>query len=132
MALLEQDLRTGLLADSALSTLLGGGRLYPGLLPQEGTQFPSVTYSLVSVVRRSTYTLAGMKRARIQLDAFATTYGGACTLVDERKRVIDSSTVWGTTTVQGTVLESERDVDFSVNRQVFRRMVDYSLWVNKA
>lgn len=128
MALLEAELTTAILADGGISALIDT-RLYPAILPQNPT-YPALTYFLVSNGRQATYTGAGLKHPRYQFDAFAETYGAAAELIDAVKQFMPTtSATWGSTLVSCATQEDERDLPWEDDPEIYRRMIDYKLWV---
>lgn len=82
-------LRTYLLADSAISDLVGGDRIYPQILPQ-GMEDDSVAYTRVS--EQSDHHMqgpSGLCSGRFQINAWSKNADDACTLADLIKARID-------------------------------------------
>jgi len=76
---ITEALRTHLLGDAAIAALVGA-RIYPLRLPQKVTM-PAIVLSLISDPRPGHLRgVAGMARARYQVDAWAQTYDGATQL----------------------------------------------------
>lgn len=79
---LRPALRALLLADASVSALVGGARVYAGLVPQ-GVTSPSVVQNLIS--EGSDYHMAGssgLGQARVQVDCWATTPDAAVALAN--------------------------------------------------
>ena len=74
-------MRAVLVADATVSGLVGT-RLHALALP-ERSALPAITYYVVDTIPNETLTgIAGISRARIQVDSFADTIGGAVALAD--------------------------------------------------
>jgi hypothetical protein len=72
---IEQSLRTAVLADPTLSSLLPADAVYPGMLPQ-GVTKPCVTYSFHDGVGDLQYGgIAPADRYTVTLRVYADTYG---------------------------------------------------------
>jgi hypothetical protein len=89
---IESSLITYLLADPTVSSLVGTC-IYPVIYP-EGTT-AAITYRVISKVPSYTLSSAAYVKARIELTAWATTYGAAKDIEAALKACLDSlSTVW--------------------------------------
>jgi hypothetical protein len=106
------DLRTFLLADSALAALIGT-RLHPLRLPQNPT-LPAMTYQWVSGERAHALDGAvGLSSPRVQFDCWAGTYLQAEAVFEAFRKRLDGfrGDIGSTPTkVQGAFFESERDM----------------------
>lgn len=70
-------LRAFLLADSAISTVVGGARIYPVKL-QQGITATSIVYNLVSeITDHHMFGPSGLTMMRMQIDAWSTTQDNA-------------------------------------------------------
>ncbi len=125
------DIRTFLLADATLTTLIGT-RLYPLTLPQNPT-LPAMTYQWVSGERVHTADGAlGLSRPRIQFDAWATTYLVAESVFEAlRKRLDAFRGAAGASIIQGAFFDSERDL-YESEPKLYRRSVDFFVWHEEA
>ncbi|MFW6079533.1 MAG: DUF3168 domain-containing protein [Gemmatimonadota bacterium] len=127
---LEASLREHLEADGAVAARVGG-RVYPVLLPPDVT-YEAISYRRISAPREHAQTgPSGLVRARIQVDSWATTYGGAKDLAEDVRRALDGfrgtmgTTV--TTRVDSTMLEGDRDL-YDEDAEVHRVQHDYLIW----
>lgn len=121
------DLRSFLLADSTISSLIGS-RFYPGELPQDAT-LPAIVYSTISGYRpQSQEGPSGIVRLRIQIDCWAETYAGAEALAEAvRLRLNGYRGSAGSGEIKGAFFDSERDLsDSETDRKA--RSVDYMIW----
>ncbi len=128
---IASDLRTFLLADATLTTLIGT-RLYPLTLPQNPT-LPAMTYQRISGERVHTADGAhGLNRARIQFDAWATTYLVAESVFEAlRKRLDAFRGAAGASIIQGAFVDSERDL-YESEPKLYRNTSDFDVWHNEA
>jgi hypothetical protein len=109
-------LKVFLLADSAISTRIGGNRIYPVEIPQKPT-LPLIRYTHVSGSRVvSTTADLGLSSPRMQIDAWAATYKEAAELADLiLKRLsafqgyFNEDTSPPSVYVQGVFMDQERD-----------------------
>lgn len=105
----RSDLRTFLLADGAISGLIGT-RLYPRTLPQKPV-LPAATEQVISGDRE--YAMdgpTGRAKPRVQYDFYALTALEADELFDAfEARLSGFQGVVGGHTIQGAFLEAERD-----------------------
>jgi len=76
--MIEADVRTFLLAQSAVSALIGT-RMYPLRLPQ-GVTFPALTYQRISGSEDVTHSGAGPARAGMQFDCWGQTQSSVLAL----------------------------------------------------
>ena len=81
MAGCEPLVRALLLDDDAVSTAVGGSRIYPMIRPQ-GSTLPAITYQRVSRSRVDPFNRSDpldaderVQNARLQIDCWAATYG---------------------------------------------------------
>jgi hypothetical protein len=129
--MIEADLRTYLLAQPAVTALIGA-RLFPLRLPQ-GAAFPALTYQRVAGGEDVTHQgRSGLGRARMQLDCWAATYGQAIALADAVKdALVGYRGAMGATPFAAGRLANEIDLD-EPDLNVYRRMVEVPLWVAEA
>ena len=116
--LIEKAIRTYLLAQSSISSIIGSGdsaRIYPLRLPQAAT-FPALTYQRISGDRvRNLGGPTGTAMSRIQFDAWdqedaAGGYSSVKTLADVVRRAIDGvEGTMGDVAVQQVYFENDRD-----------------------
>lgn len=86
---LRGALRSFLLADSGISTAVGGSRIYPGIIAQ-GQTLPSIVYNLVTEQTDQTMQGAsGLVSPRFQIDAWAQSQDDADNLARLIKNRID-------------------------------------------
>jgi Protein of unknown function (DUF3168) len=77
---IESGLRACLLADPAIATAVGGGRIYPIRLPQKVT-LPAIVLQEISSVRHAHLRGQGaLARPRFQVDSYGSTYDAAVAL----------------------------------------------------
>lgn len=141
-----QDLRPGLraylLADSNISSIVGGARVYAIKLPQGETR-ASIVYSKISGI--GDYHLqgpSGLARPRIQIDCWAPDADGIAgpdasaalgRLVKERIDGFRGSMPYGSDSPQASVevlaafLDSERE-DYDDTAKLYRTSLDYLIW----
>lgn len=116
MATIGPGLHTFLLADSNISTRVGGERIYPVEIPQKPT-FPLIRYSHISGSRVvSTTADLGLSSPRIQIDAWARTYKEAAELADlilarlsAHQGYFKEDATPQSVFVQGAFMDNERD-----------------------
>ena len=107
-------IRALLLANPAVSTAVGGSRIYPVVLPQ-GQTADSVVQNLVT--EASDYHLqsaSGLGTARMQIDCWSLTADGAVTLGRSRRALFRGTITFGslsqdTLLVRGMLLDQRRD-----------------------
>lgn len=116
MATIGPGLRAFLLADSAISTRVGGNRIHPVQIPQNPT-LPLIRYTHISGSRVvSTTADLALSQPRIQIDAFARTYKEAAELADlilarlsAYRGYFNEDTTPPGAFVQGAFMDNERD-----------------------
>lgn len=86
-----RDLVAGyLLADGAIAALIGR-RLFPDMLPQKLTAYPSATIQAIDIVRtNSLRRVASLARARIQVDAYCDPNGASTVGFSGSRAVADA------------------------------------------
>lgn len=121
------DLRTFLLADGDISSTVGT-RVYPVQLPQNPT-LPAIRYNVISSQNYPTTPgTKGLRRPRVQIDAYATTYSAAVQLADYIEARLDSYRgAAGTTSIQGAFLVNGEDF-FDSNQKAYAVSRDYFVW----
>lgn len=130
---LRPALRTFLLADSAISSAVGGARIYPGKVPQ-GILLASIVYTLIS--DGGDYHnegASGLARPRYQIDAWAPTLDAATALANLIKARIDGyrgtmGSGGNAVTVQGVFRDAGGRQDFDDVAQMWRDGRDYFIW----
>lgn len=127
MAFIEEDLRTFLVADPAITALVVG-RIYPLKLPQDPT-LPAIAYMRVSGFRgRVQDGPAGYARPTFQIDCWADSYLEAKNVADAvRQRLQAYKGTMGTTEVQSVRFLGDRD-DFERDVENFRILMDFEIW----
>ena len=88
--MIEQTLRTFILADSTIGTLIGA-RYYSLRFPEVRT-FPAIVYAKISGFREHDMDDSSIARPRFQLDCWAETYPGAKALANAVRERLDSYT----------------------------------------
>mgnify|MGYP000959898617 CR=1 FL=1 len=130
-------LRAFLLADSDISTAVGGSRIYPVQLPQ-GTKLLSIRYTHISGQRvvSSTRDL-GLSGPRIQIDAWGPSYDGVVSLADlilarlsAYQGVLKDESP-SDKVAQGIFFESERD-GYEPEAKLYFFSRDYFVWFEDA
>lgn len=133
-------LRALMLSDAAVSSAVGGNRIYPGVLPQ-GQKSASVVQNLISEL--TDYHMqgaSGLAEVRIQVDCWAGTQDAAVDLANKVKDAISgvsgaqaygSNSPQDSVTIHGIFADSARD-DYDSEAQLHRRGRDYrvSYWEN--
>lgn len=116
--MIEADVRTYLLADPDVATLIGE-RYYPAPLPQTAA-LPAVTYQRVFGTEGITHQGPdGLERSRLQFDCWATTYGEAATLAED---VTDALRLYPEARIVNVMDAPEPEVALR------RRLVEVSIW----
>lgn len=126
---IETDLRTKVLADSAVSSRVGT-RMYPGEAPQ-GVAYPFLTYQVISA--QSTQHLGGksnMHDPLIQIDAWALTAVETWQLANEVRAAIEAFRgTMGSFWVQRIFLDNWQDMPpepgVKADERVYRRTQDF-------
>lgn len=124
---LRTSLRARLLANTDLSAMVGGSRVYPVHLPQAAT-YPAVTYQKISDVTEPNLGEASrIRTARIQLDTWADTPADAWKLADHIRTQVDGfqGTVSGVR-FAASMVDSETDL-YEEAIEKFRVTVDYEI-----
>lgn len=139
----RKAIRAFLLGDAAISTLVGGSRIYPGILPQGVAQtsvVPAVVQNLVT--ESSDYHMqggSGLGQARIQVDAWAQSADAAvelANLVYDRLSGSKGTIEFGTNSplenvvVQGVFQDQGRD-DYDATSKLHTRRRDYMVWYSE-
>jgi len=128
---IRSALRLHLLANSNVSPIIDGTRMYPVVLPQGVTE-PSIVYHLVSGIGDHTMQgPSGLNRPRLQLDAYAQSYDDAVELADLVKEALDGySGLMSIVPVQGAFFDTERE-DYQSDVKLYRVSRDYLIWVEE-
>jgi hypothetical protein len=125
------SLRMFLLADPAVSVLVGGERIHPVVLPQ-GASEASVSYRRIS--GRGVHGTAGrlnLNGSRIQIDAYARSVDEASELADAiRDRIDGYRGAVGSTRFKGVFLANESDL-FDPDVKMHRVSRDYFVWFSE-
>lgn len=121
------DLRTFLLADGDISSTVAT-RVYPIQLPQKPT-LPAIRYNTITDVRYpTTPNTKGLRRPRIQIDCYATTYAAAVQLAEYVEARLDSYRgAAGATSIQGAFLVNG-DEFFEDDKKAYVISRDYFVW----
>ena len=137
LADLRPALRAFLLADTALSTAVGGARIYPIVLPQAVTE-PSLVYNTVSEVNdHHMQGASGLVMQRIQIDAWAREPDDADTIARLAKERLDgfrgtmggygSPPVGTPVNVQGVFAETAF-TSYEDGSKLYRVSRDFLIW----
>ena len=138
--MIEQALQVYLKADADVAALVST-RVYPALAPQDAA-LPYITYERVSTQRLMTHDgQNGLIGPRIQIDCWASTYGGAKTLADKVRLCMNGhKNAYGETTgtapndyvIQGIVQLGELDLpelpQTAGEKPVYRVSMDFEVW----
>ena len=124
MAELEQALQTRLTGFSGLSALVGT-RIYPLILPQPPT-LPAVTYQRISASRWSSIPGDdGVAEPRMQVDAWALTYGAAKLAAAQVRLALERwSDDASSPVVLDVFLETDQDI-YEPDTDIYRVSADY-------
>lgn len=136
LADIRVGLRAYLLGESAISTAVGGSRIYALRLPQGQVQ-DSIVYSRISGIGDHTMQGAtGLARPRVQIDCWSADLDRANALANLVKQRIDGfrgSILWGENSpseaivVQGIFFDSERE-DYDDTAKLYRVSRDFLIW----
>lgn len=111
--------------DEALKTALGSlvsGRCYPMQRPQNAA-VPAIVYSIISDDPQNTLCGTGtLYNARVQVDAWATTYTAARTLADSIAAAMAASTM------QNVLIDRHPEPDETEDLR--RWVLEFSIWHN--
>jgi hypothetical protein len=133
---IKAGLRTYLLADSTISTAVGGSRIYSMLVPQ-GQTSPSIVFTKIS--GQGDHHMqgpSGLTRPRVQIDCYALNLAEAGNLalrVKERLDGFRGDMPYGSNSpptaldVMLVQFDSEREF-FEDNTKFFRVSQDYLIW----
>lgn len=127
--MITDEIRTHLLADSALASTLGN-RITALQLPQE-TDFPAVYFLLVSSYMPETQdaTDSNLEISRVRLHVFSETYGQIKTLVNDiriRMQSLSSSIQ----NVSAVRYLGQSDAELETDLDVKHRIVDFEVAFN--
>jgi hypothetical protein len=126
MMTLEQALFSYLGNYAGLKALVST-RIYPIIMPQNPT-LPAVTYQKISGVVDYVMDGTSIKRPRIQVDAWAKSYGAVRGVAEQVKAALDryTGTMGGTGGVEiiGTWIENETDL-FEPDTGLYRVSLDF-------
>ena len=115
MATFEADLQ-------ALLGALVGGRCYPVVNTQPTVVSPYITFQVIySAPLLVTDVSTGRQRARLQIDVWAATYGGAKGLAKQVKEAMD-----GVGAVPNALLDAQ-DLYEEVSKE-YRALLEYAIW----
>jgi len=132
---IEAGLVTKLAATTAITDITST-RIYPEVLPQDGT-VPALTYQRVAGYEVASMDgVTGLARTTIQINCIAATYIEAKALRDAvRTALAGTSGTWGSTTVQACYGDGERDLpDLAIGTDANRRRVvsmDFEIWYDE-
>ena len=130
---IESTLSAYLLADAGISALVGT-RIYPEQFPdpttESSTTMPTITYSLISENAAQTYDNHTWYAARIQVDAWASSYKSAHdTAAAVHSALHGYRGAWGGNTIGGVFRKRKNDLpapDVKLHRVSADYMVNYS------
>jgi hypothetical protein len=137
MSTFESQLRSLLLADSTVSTLLGGERIYPHMAPQEDV-FPYAVYSRVSS-NRTIFLNAGPDdtyQPRIQFDLWGDNYGVLRELSEAFRLTLNGFSGSVESVCFGLIALEDESTDFELPSDgqevpIHRIRQDYMVWVEE-
>lgn len=129
---LRPGLRTYLLADGAISSAVGGERVYSLVLPQ-GQKLPSIVYSKISNIGdHHMQGPSGLARPRMQIDCYALTQDAAVELAQMVKERMDGfQGDMDTVNVLGVFFDLDRDL-YDDPSGLFRVSQDYLVWFRES
>lgn len=131
--MIHEELRTYLLSKDAVSDLVGGTRIFPGIIPK-GKEQPAVMYQRISSYRvRSMTGSSNLTKTRFQLSCWATLYKSAHQLAENIRLAVDGfSGVMGSTPVNAVFIEDQdEDNEPAIGSEADKRFVvrlDISIW----
>ena len=122
--MVEDGLFSYLSTDSGITALVST-RVYPLRMPQNAT-LPAVTFTRISGPRSHALSgPTGCGMARIQIDAWATTYASAKAVIDTVRSALDGySGTAGSETIKSSLLQTETDF-YEPETNVYRVSQDY-------
>lgn len=117
--MVEEEVLVALTSGSPLPTR-AGDRVYGVLLPQ-GVAYPAVSYQRISSVPGVDLSgHNGLDQVRLQVDAWAETYGDAKELAEEIRAALTAARFQA-------LLDNDFD-DFEAESKIYRASSDYLLW----
>jgi hypothetical protein len=118
-----------ILADDADVAALVGTRVLCGILPQDPT-YPALTIQpIVEDANTAVNDAKGLEYARLQVDAWATSYGGAKALIDAVKAALHGQTFSETgCRIGSAVALTGGGYMYEDSVKVHRRFRDFGLW----
>ena len=134
MADLEDGIQDLLVGSAGITAIVGTGDdadIYPMLVPEGFTNYPAVTFQVISETRDPELTKQhGLTQARVQINCWARTYGGAKALKEAVRNAIDGES---TTFPQGCFIEGGSDAvepsPDARSARLFNKSVDAMVWV---
>lgn len=129
---IRKGLRAFLLANSAVSSLVGGARIFPIKMPQGETGTSIVFNEISGAGDHHNQGPSGLVSVRMQIAAWATTADAAHALFLAVKECLDGySGVMGSganeVSVQGVFIDNWRDIDDTV-ANLRGKVADFILW----
>ncbi len=122
--MIEESLRSHLLADATLAGIIGD-RVYPYESVAQGAPLPFITYYEVSGVPENTLDGTGsLINSRFQIDCYADTKAGLFALRNAVKAAMLADTAY----ITKALLVNRNDVGWEMDTQVFRYSMDFSIW----
>lgn len=136
MADLEATFVDMLEASAGITAIVGSGvdaRIYPLLVPEDFSNYPAITFQVVSETREPELTKQnGLMRARVQTNCWARSYAEAKTLKEAVRNAIDGGTAFFT---NGVFIDDGQDsVEPSPDARPARlycKRVDVLVWVTE-
>jgi hypothetical protein len=110
--------------DNIHSTLSGVGTTYPLAVPNSGASYPCIVYQFISEVQMRSHSGNGLRKHRVQISCWATTYAAAVTLAESVKAALDLNQ----TNYELATHETSRD-EKEVETGLSRRMMDFFVWL---
>ena len=126
--MIESGLASLLLSNSTVTAIIAD-QISPLVLP-ESAKYPAVTYQVISSIAEYTNDgPAGFARTRIELNAWATTYGSSKAVAQAIRAVLDgySGTLPDGTHVANAIVVNISD-QFDSDARLYRVQTDYSVW----
>jgi hypothetical protein len=123
----EESLNAHLLADAAVAALVAA-RIYPGAAPQ-GVVAPYVTYFRAGGAQDTTFDGPTRKdHPRIQIDAWAATYGGAEALGKAVEDAMAGLAGGGTGGIVRSVVQDLWQTLYEDDTRLHRVSQDFNIW----
>lgn len=127
--MMESDLVAFLLSQSSLQALIAS-RLYPVIIPEALSQFPCVTYQVVSSVPEYTNDgPTGLTVARVQFDVWGQAYGDCKAVASALQQLLDGYAPgpMGSTFISAIWMTNRATDSFDQDARLYRSSADYRI-----